>query len=54
VQVGPTTIIGPVDVLSTLTEQASELYSKHVMHLLQQIITKNKGLVPLLFAGMID
>lgn len=29
-----------------LAEQASELYSKNIMHLLQQIITKDKGLAP--------
>ncbi|MBS1102292.1 NAD(P) transhydrogenase subunit alpha [Gluconobacter sp. Dm-62] len=46
VQVGPTTIVGPINVPSMLAEQASELYSKNIMHLLQQIITKDKGLAP--------
>lgn len=40
VQVGPTTIVGPVNVPSMLALQASELYSKNIMHLLQQILTK--------------
>lgn len=46
VQVGPTTIINPVNVPSMLAEQARELYSKNIMHLLQQIIIKDKGLAP--------
>ncbi|EHH67203.1 NAD(P) transhydrogenase subunit alpha [Gluconobacter morbifer] len=44
VQVGPTKIIGPVNVPSMLAEQASELYSKNIMHLLQAIVTKDKGI----------
>ncbi|GBQ67066.1 NAD/NADP transhydrogenase subunit alpha [Ameyamaea chiangmaiensis NBRC 103196] len=46
VRVGPATIVGPVNVASMLAEQASELYAKNIMHLLQQLITKEHGLAP--------
>ncbi|MFT8719119.1 NAD(P) transhydrogenase subunit alpha [Acetobacter sp.] len=42
VSVGPTTIIGPVNLPSCLSEQASELYAKNILNLLQQIIKDGK------------
>lgn len=42
VRVGPTTLIGPVNLPSRLAEQASELYSKNILNLLEQIIKDGK------------
>ncbi|NHN88565.1 NAD(P) transhydrogenase subunit alpha [Acetobacter conturbans] len=42
VQVGPATIVGPVNLPSCLSEQASELYAKNILNLLQQIIKDGK------------
>lgn len=42
VQVGPAMIVGPVNLPSCLAEQASELYAKNVLNLLQQIIKDGK------------
>ncbi|MCE0744628.1 NAD(P) transhydrogenase subunit alpha [Acetobacter sicerae] len=42
VQVGPTLLVGPVNLPSCLSEQASELYSKNILNLLQQIIKDGK------------
>jgi NAD(P) transhydrogenase subunit alpha len=42
VRVGPTTLIGPVNLPSRLAEQASELYSKNILNLLEQIIEDGK------------
>jgi NAD(P) transhydrogenase subunit alpha len=42
VRVGPATLIGPVNLPSRLAEQASELYSKNILNLLEQIIKDGK------------
>lgn len=42
VQVGPAKIVGPVNLPSCLAEQASELYAKNVLNLLQQIVKDGK------------
>ncbi len=42
VQAGPVTLIGPVNLPSCLAEQASELYAKNILNLLQQIIKDGK------------
>ncbi|GBR05749.1 NAD(P) transhydrogenase subunit alpha [Acetobacter oeni] len=42
VQVGPVTIVGPINLPSCLAEQASELYAKNIFNLLQQIIKDGK------------
>ncbi|GBQ20175.1 NAD/NADP transhydrogenase subunit alpha [Acetobacter estunensis NRIC 0472] len=41
-QVGPALIIGPTNLPSYLSEQASELYSKNILNLLEQIIKDGK------------
>ncbi|MBB2156910.1 NAD(P) transhydrogenase subunit alpha [Gluconacetobacter diazotrophicus] len=42
VQAGPATLIGPVNLPSRLAEQASELYAKNVLNLLEQIVRDGK------------
>lgn len=42
VQVGPATIVGPLNLPSRLSEQASELYAKNILNLLEQIVKDGK------------